>query len=167
MNKDRLFFFIQACLKNNSFQFGIFLRSFFYKYFFKKFGKNIQIKDGVTFKYPSDIEIGNGCIIGEYCYLVGKSGLIIEENVLIGAGSKIVTSNHNFKRTATPIRNQGLSFKPIHIEKNVWIGFDVKILAGSKISNGNIIGTNSVINKIFETPNTIIAGTPAKIIKAR
>ncbi|MCX5642436.1 MAG: acyltransferase, partial [Candidatus Omnitrophica bacterium] len=43
------------------------------------------MKDGVTFKYPSDIEIGDNCVIGEFCYLVGKGGLKIGNDVLIGS----------------------------------------------------------------------------------
>lgn len=165
MNRDKLFFIIQAILKNNAFTFGIKLRYWLYKPFFKKFGKNVQIKDGVTFKYPSDIEIGNNVIIGEYCYFVGKNGLKIGNYVLIGAGSKIITSNHNYSDISKSIYEQGLNFKKVEIESNVWLGFDVKVLSGSKINYGTIVATNSVVNSEFEENNIIIGGTPAQKIK--
>lgn len=167
MNKDKIFFFIQSLLKYNSFNFGIKLRSLLYKKFFKNFGVNIQIKDGVTFKYPSEIEIGNNCVIGEYCYIVGKGGLQIGNDVLIGSGTKIVTSEHNFTNMSFLIREQGLSFVPIRIENNIWIGFNVVILAGSKISEGSIVGANSLINRSFHEKNIILFGSPAKVYKER
>lgn len=123
----------------------------------------MQIKDGVTFKYPSDIEIGDRTIIGEYCYFVGKGGLMIGNDVLIGAGTKIITSSHNYLRNDLPIAQQGISFLPVEIESDVWIGFDVKILYGSKISCGSVVATNSVVNSRFEQKQIIIAGTPAVV----
>lgn len=167
MSKDKLFFLIQSILKYNSFNFGIKLRSLLYRGFFKNFGQNIQIKDGVTFKYPSDIEIGDNCVIGEYCYFVGKGGLKIGDDVLIGSGTKIVTSEHIFESTSCSIREQGLRFLPIIIENNIWLGFNVTILAGSKISEGSVVGANSLINRVFYENNVILIGSPAKIYKKR
>lgn len=167
MSKDKIFFFIQSIVKYNSFNFGIKLRSILYRPFFKKFGKNIQIKDGVTFKYPSDIKIGDNTIIGEYCYFVGKSGLSIGKNVLIGSGTKIITSEHRYEDVRQSIYSQGLTFKPVKIGNDVWFGFDVKVLAGVVIPNGCIVAINSVVNKPFIESDVVLAGTPAKIVKKR
>lgn len=51
--------------------------------------------------------------------------------------------------------------KPIKIGKGVWLGMRSVILKGSEIADGCIVGSNSVINKKFKNPNTIIAGNPA------
>jgi acetyltransferase-like isoleucine patch superfamily enzyme len=164
---DKLFFIIQGFLKYNAFDFGMVLRRIFYKPFFKSFGKNIQIRDGVTIKYPSEMELGDNIKIGQQCFFVGKGGLKIGSNNLIGAGTKIITSNHNFEYTEKPISDQGLSFEPILIEEDVWFGFDVKVLGGSVIKKGCIVGTNSVVNnKKFEA-YSVIGGTPAKLIRNR
>lgn len=164
---DKLFFIVQGFLKYNAFDFGMTLRRLFYRPFFKSFGKNIQIRDGVTIKYPSEIELGNNIKIGQNCFFVGKGGLKIGNNNLIGAGTKIITSNHNFEDIEKPISNQGLSFEPILIEEDVWFGFDVKVLGGSEIKKGCIVGTNSVVNhKKFEA-YSVIGGTPAKLIRKR
>jgi acetyltransferase-like isoleucine patch superfamily enzyme len=165
--KDKVFFIVQGFLKYNAFDFGMTLRRFFYKPFFKSFGKNIKIRDGVTIKYPSEIEFGNDVKIEPYCFFVGKGGLKLGNNVLVGAGTKIITSSHNFEDPTQSIREQGLSFTPVEIGDDVWFGFDVKVLGGSVVKKGSIVGTNSLINsKTFE-PFSIIAGTPAKLIKYR
>jgi acetyltransferase-like isoleucine patch superfamily enzyme len=167
MKNDKLFFIIQSMVKYNSFGWGIKLRSFLYRGFFKSFGKNVQIKDGVTFKYPSDIELGDNIKIGEFCYFVGKGGLSIGNNALIGAGTKIITSTHNFEDSDTPMFEQGLSFQPIRIADDVWMGFDVKVFGNTIVNQGVVIGTNSLVKNTEVEPFSVIAGTPAKFIKSR
>lgn len=164
---DKLFFIVQGFLKYNAFDFGMTLRRIFYKPFFKSFGRNIQIQDGVTIKYPSEIEWGNNLKIGQHCFFVGKGGLMIGDNTMIGAGTKIITSNHNFEDTELPMTQQGLSFKPVLIEDDIWLGFDVKIFGGSVIRKGSIVGTNTMVNEKEFEPYSVIAGTPARIIKKR
>ena len=164
---DKLFFIVQGFLKYNAFDFGMTLRRIFYRPFFRSFGKNVQIRDGVTIKYPSEIDLGDNVKIGQHCFFVGKGGLAIGKNNLIGAGTKIITSNHNFEDPEVPMAEQGLSFKAISIGDDVWFGFDVKVLGGSVIKKGSIVGTNSVINNKEFDEHSVIAGTPARLIKTR
>ena len=164
---DKLFFIVQGFLKYNAFDFGMVLRRFFYKPFFKSFGKNIQIRDGVTIKYPSEMMWGDNLKIGQHCFFVGKGGLNIGNNCMIGAGTKIITSNHNFEDVEKPMAEQGLAFEAIVIEEDVWFGFDVKVLGGSVIKKGSIVGTNSLVNAKIFAAYSIIAGTPAKLIRTR
>ena len=160
---DRVFFIVQAMVKYIPFDWGINFRSFLYRRFFKKFGKRVRIKDGTTFKFPSEIELGDDCTIGEFCYFVGRSGLKICNNLLIGAGSKITTSSHVCATRDRPISVQGISFIPVELERDVWLGFDVKILAGSYIAKGCIVGAGALVNKRFNEPYKIILGMPATV----
>lgn len=165
--KDRLFFIVQGFLKYNAFEFGVLLRSLFYAPFFRSFGKNVRIRDGVSIKYPSEINIGSNIKIEHNCILVGKGGLSIGDNCLIGAGTKIITSNHNFDSLDEPVFLQGLSFKPVIIENDVWFGFDVKVLPGSEVGEGTIVGANTLINGVKIEKKSIVAGTPVRIIRKR
>ncbi|MBL7932165.1 MAG: acyltransferase [Bacteroidia bacterium] len=164
---DKLFFVVQGFLKYNAFSFGVKLRRVFYRPFFKSFGRNIQIQDGVTIKYPSEIELGDNIKIGQQSFFVGKGGLKIGSNTMIGAGTKIITSSHNFESINQPMTQQGLSFESIVIEEDVWFGFDVKVFGGSVIRKGCILGTNSLVNKKEFASYSIIGGTPAKLIRMR
>lgn len=167
MLKDKIFFIVQGLLKYNAFEFGVALRSIFYSPFFKSFGRNVKIRDGVNFKYPSEISIGDNVKIEHYCIFVGKGGLSIGNDCLIGAGVKIITSDHNYHSIEKTIDSQGLRFEPVVIENNVWLGFDVKILAGSVVGEGSIVGSGSLVNGVVIHKNSVVAGTPVRTIKIR
>ncbi|MHC1550989.1 acyltransferase (plasmid) [Phyllobacterium sp. K27] len=78
----------------------------------------------------------------------------------------IASFDHNFEDTSQLIRKQGLSRKPVIIEDDVWIGAGAKILGGSHLSMGCVIGANSVI-KGKTKPYGIYVGVPAKHIRQR
>jgi acetyltransferase-like isoleucine patch superfamily enzyme len=58
----------------------------------------------------------------------------------------------------------GVPAKPIRIERNVWIGFDVCVLPGVTIGEGSIVGARSVVTADVP-PFTIVAGNPARMIR--
>jgi carbonic anhydrase/acetyltransferase-like protein (isoleucine patch superfamily) len=53
---------------------------------------------------------------------------------------------------------------PIHIQRNVWIGFDTCVLPGITIGEGAIVGARSVVTEDVE-PYTIVGGNPATLIR--
>ena len=54
--------------------------------------------------------------------------------------------------------------RPIHVERNVWIGFDACILPGVTIGEGSVIGAKSVV--VESVPAfTVVAGNPARVIR--
>jgi acetyltransferase-like isoleucine patch superfamily enzyme len=54
--------------------------------------------------------------------------------------------------------------QPIHIGRNVWIGFDACVLPGVTIGEGSIVGARSVVTENVP-PFTVVAGNPARIIR--
>jgi acetyltransferase-like isoleucine patch superfamily enzyme len=167
MTKLKAFFFIQNILLYFPFTLGIYLRRLLYPPFFKKFGKNVTIYNSVLIKYPNEIELEDNVTINHFCYIVGKGGLKIGANSMIGAGSKIVTTNHIAKSVDIPMRDQGISFEPIELGEDVWLGFNVVITSGSRIGKGCIIGANSVVSGKEYKANSVIAGVPSKLIGNR
>jgi acetyltransferase-like isoleucine patch superfamily enzyme len=54
---------------------------------------------------------------------------------------------------------------PTIIGRGVWVAARAFISKGAKIPDGSIVGAASFVNRAFDEPNVIIAGTPAKIVK--
>lgn len=54
--------------------------------------------------------------------------------------------------------------KPIYIKDNVWIGTGATILKGVTVSEGAIIGADSLVTKDVPA-HSIVAGNPAKVIR--
>ena len=164
---NRIFSLLQNILKYFPFEYFTKIRACVYRVFFKKIGKNFKVYDAVTIKYPDNIEIGDSVTINNNCNIVGKGGLKIGSYVMIGAGSKICTTTHNFESIEKPMLFQGISYKPIVIESDVWLGFDCKILPGSKIGEGSVIGAGAVVSGKEIPPYSIAVGVPARIVKNR
>jgi acetyltransferase-like isoleucine patch superfamily enzyme len=54
--------------------------------------------------------------------------------------------------------------KPIRIERNVWLGFEVCVLPGVTIGEGSIVGARSVVVESVP-PYTMVCGNPARVIR--
>jgi acetyltransferase-like isoleucine patch superfamily enzyme len=78
----------------------------------------------------------------------------------------IWTTEHGFEGPA-PIQDQPMTFHPVAIGNDVWIGVRAIILGGATLPDGTIVGAGSVVTKAFAEPYTTIAGVPAKIIRQR
>ena len=73
------------------------------------------------------------------------------------------TDQHDIYDKSNHLLNEN---KEIIIGNNVWIGAKSLILKGSIIKDGCIVGANTTITKPFKEKNSILAGNPAKVIKA-
>jgi len=128
-------------------------------------------------------ELGKNCIIYPNVFISRKDRLIIKDNVQIHEGTllscigclhignnvgiardcKVLTSEHEFRKTSVIPYGPTVIAKPVYIDDNVWIGANVCILPGVEIGEGAIIGMGSVVAKDIP-PCAIVMGNPAKII---
>jgi len=97
----------------------------------------VVISDGVIIAtYGGSIEIAANAYIGPHCVLYGHGGLTIGRDAMIGALTVIVPANHGFERIDLPMNMQPLTYKPIAVGADVWIGAGCKILNGVRIGEG-------------------------------
>jgi acetyltransferase-like isoleucine patch superfamily enzyme len=164
---DRLFFVVQGILKYVPFAWAVYARRWAYPVFFRHFGKRVVIDDNVLFKYPSQISVGDGVHVSSGCVIAGLGGLSIGDNVMIGHGSKIVTSSHVFESTDKPMLHQGLITESISIGSDVWLGFDVKVLPGSVVGTGVVLAAGTVVLKGGIPDRAVVTGVPGKIVRIR
>lgn len=136
-------------------------------------GDNVKIGDfsrilctGTIKNIGKGIKIGNNFGCGENCFFGAAGGIEIGRDVIMGQNVRFHSENHKFNEVNVPIRLQGVTNKGIRIGNNCWIGSGVVFLDGINVSDGCVIGANTLVNK--DIPNNAIAvGNPAQIIKYR
>ena len=96
-----------------------------------------------------------------------SGGVSIGNNVAIGHGTSIISTNHGFADHDTPINYQPVLEAPVTIGNNVWIGARVVILAGVSIADGTVVAAGAVVSKSVTEPDMVVGGVPARIIKSR
>ncbi|KAA0699414.1 acetyltransferase [Neorhizobium sp. P12A] len=132
-----------------------------------KLGQRVKFRRGVVVDAQKDsIEIGNNVSLNDYVILLGRGGIKIGNDVRIAGHVMVVSFDHNFDDVTQPIRMQGVTKKPIVIEDDVWIGGGAKILGGSHIGKGCVIGANAVV-KGDTKPYGVYVGSPARFLKWR
>jgi maltose O-acetyltransferase len=139
------------------------IRTKLYLTSFSKTGKKISFDFPLTIKGKHNISIGNDTAIGTYCHIWGHGGINIGSNVLIAAHCCITSLGHDY--TKPLIKNEVIS-KPVVIEDDVWLGYNVTVLPGVTIGKGSVIGAGSVVSKNIPQ-YSIAVGNPVRIIKNR
>ena len=109
-------------------------------------GDNVSLNDNVT------INADNGGYIS------------IGSDVMIGPGTIMRASNHNFGNISKPFTKQGHKCGIIKIKDNVWLGANVIVVPDVLIGNNVVIGAGSVVTRDIPD-NSLAVGSPAKVIR--
>jgi acetyltransferase-like isoleucine patch superfamily enzyme len=62
--------------------------------------------------------------------------------------------------------NESTIAKPVIVDDDVWLGYNVTVLPGVTIGKGSVIGAGSVVTKNIP-PYSIAVGNPCKVIGQR
>ncbi|WP_074241027.1 DapH/DapD/GlmU-related protein [Chitinophaga niabensis] len=111
--------------------------------------------------YGKHIHIGKNVFINFNCTFLALGGIIIEDDVLIGPGVKILSEGHPL----SPVERQSLIPGKVHIKQNAWIGAGATILPAITIGENAVVAAGAVVAKDVPA-NTVVAGIPAKAIKS-
>lgn len=137
-------------------------RKWFYRHILKiRFGEDTSFHWRTRFFAPWGIKVGNNTIIGNDCFLDGRLGLEIGNNVNISGHIHIYTMQHDVQ--SPDFAGVGGA---VIIEDYVWIATRSIILPGVKIGQGAVVATGAIVTRDVE-PYTIVGGIPAKKIGER
>lgn len=122
-----------------------------------KVGAFVEIQKGAT--------IGKNCKISSHTFIC--EGVHIEDNVFIGHG--VMFTNDLFPRAtnADGSAQTEADWKLIetYVKKGASIGSNATILCGITIGENALVGAGAVVTKDVPA-NTIVAGSPARVIKS-
>ncbi|MBU4205069.1 acyltransferase [Patescibacteria group bacterium] len=125
---------------------------------FKKWKKPI-IKEGKLTKWNwivqgvKSLKLGKETDIGAFVYINAEAGVVVEDGVQIGAGTKIYS-------ISTIDNKKGR----VLLKKKCKIGANSVIMPGVTVGENSIIGAFSFVNK--NIPDDVVAfGIPVKVIK--
>lgn len=138
------------------------IRRTIYRLLHMKIGRHTRIMMGVKIYSPHRISIGERTIINEYCYLDGRGGITIGDDVTIATYSKLITAAHDIDSS-----DFHYYARPIVIKNNVAIFSDSVVLGGAIIQKGCVFSAKSLIRKGEYPDAGIYAGNPAKYIRNR
>ncbi|MFI5656008.1 DapH/DapD/GlmU-related protein [Streptomyces anulatus] len=105
------------------------------------FGENVFVNQGCTFMDKGGIRIGNG--------------------VMIAPKVSLITGGHPLPLAE---RRAYLSFAPIVIEDDVWVGAAAVITQGVTVGAGAVVAAGAVVTRDVPA-GTVVAGVPARVIK--
>ena len=140
------------------------MRGFFLRPCFKFCGENLQVARGVTINFSNRVEIGHDVHIGTGCWIHGWGGVVIEDEVLLGPYSVLVTGDHTLKDGS--YRHGPSSLAPIRLCHGSWVAAHAVVTKGVTLGRGALLAANSVATR--NIPDFVIAaGVPARIIKEK
>ena len=121
-------------------------------------------------KIGAFVEIQKGAFIGKNCKISSHTficeGVHIEDNVFIGHG--VMFTNDLFPKATnadgSPQTESDWKVVKTIVKKGASIGSNATILCGITIGENALIGAGSVVTKDV-SPNSVVAGVPAKILK--
>ena len=132
-----------------------------------RLGRGTVISSFTKVKVSGPFVTGPRAQVATGCFLeVGEGGLYLGEDVLIGPGCSLVTTNYRYDRVDVPVQQQGTVSKGISIGDRSWIGANCVILDGVTIGRDVIVVAGSVVSTSIPD-RTIVQGNPAKAIFTR
>jgi acetyltransferase-like isoleucine patch superfamily enzyme len=124
------------------------------------------------------INIGEKCFIGEGSNIWSAKSIVIGRYVLISHNVNVHDSaSHSLHweqrrleideilpQLSVSFREFDIRARPIVIEDDAWLGFNVTVLGGVSIGRGAIVASGSLVTKDIPA-FCLVAGSPAKVVR--
>lgn len=123
-------------------------------------GSKVRIFPGSRIEVHGNgsLHIGNNISIGNQLHVACGGKLTIGPGTLISSFVLITDIDHEYNFFGTPVFDQPIRVKETYIGKNCFIGSGAKILAGTYLADGCVVGANTVVRGSF--PERSVIATP-------
>lgn len=132
-----------------------------------RLGRRSWVHPSVRIRHGENVVCGDDARIQANCVLWASPNakITIGDFSGIGPGTMMFTSNHTFA-PSIPYHQQPWKEADITIGRDVWIGAGTILVAGVTVGDGTVVAAGSVVTKDIP-PQSIAAGSPARVIRAR
>jgi acetyltransferase-like isoleucine patch superfamily enzyme len=104
--------------------------------------------------YGLRTRLGERVFVNQGCHFSDFGGITIGDRTMIGPRVTLSTSGHPVDLSE---RYNGITYAPIVIEEDVWVGAAATITQGVTIGRGSVIGAGTVVAKDVP-PMTVVTG---------
>lgn len=130
------------------------------------FARNRFVLGNLASNSQANLVIGDRVKINVGGYISAEGGLTIGDHALIGPHVRILSAGHAYDDPDRFILDQGLTYGPIAIGQDAWIGAGSIILQGRSVGEGAVIGAGSVVNRDVP-PYAVAIGNPVRVVRYR
>ena len=110
------------------------------------------------------IHIDNGVTIQQNCHITAATMLHIQAGSTILANVVITDIDHLYDDFGTSVIKQPIKVQPTSIGRNCFIGAGARILAGTILGEGCVVGANAVVRGTYPA-GSVIVGIPGRVIR--
>lgn len=108
------------------------------------------------------VHFGNGIYANSNLTIVDDGHVYVGDKVMFGPNVTIATANHPID---AELRGRGLQYnKDVSIGENAWIGAGTVIVPGISVGKNAVIGAGSIVTK--DIPDNVVAvGNPCRVLR--
>lgn len=126
-------------------------------------GDGVALSDNVALMGGGIIELQSGVVLNRSTTIDCALSVTVGAGTLVGPRCYIVDSNHH-RHHGRPLVSEEVNSRPVHIGRDVWLGYGVVVLAGVEVGDGATVAAGAVVTRSV-LPGTVVAGVPARLIK--
>ncbi|MDO5861725.1 MAG: sugar O-acetyltransferase [Thermoplasmata archaeon] len=126
----------------------------------KPVGEGFRMFPPFQADFAKNITFGKDVFVNSGCHFQDQGGITIGDRALIGHNVVLATANHDIR----PGHGHRLTYAPITIGNDAWIGSNSTILAGVTIGEWSVVAAGAVVTKDVP-PYTVVGGVPARVLK--
>ncbi len=144
---------------------GVALRYVLAKRLAASLGDNVYLGELITVRGWENIRIGSNVSIHRGCYIDASGGVTIGDEVSVAHATSILSFEHSWSDPGRSIRDNDLILKPVVIERDVWIGCGVRVLAGVHLGPRTVVAAGAVVTR-SHPGGALMAGIPARVVRS-
>lgn len=114
---------------------------------------------------PADLVFGDGTSLGDRYFIICTQSIEFGHHVMTASDLFVSDCHHTFEGVELPpILLPPTKGRPVRIGDHAWIGIRCSILEGVTLGRHAVVAAHSVV-KDDVPPYTLVAGTPARVIR--